>query len=362
MRNELAGKDSTNERRVALVMPTQFRCLLVEEGQTAETTAKSVQVFPVSRLDDQKALRESDAHVLIQVEFSSLNYKDALAASGHKGVIKKLPHVPGIDCAGTVFESNDPSIQVGDSVLVTGYDLGQGHWGGWSELVKVPADWVVPLPTDLTTREAMLLGTAGFTAAQCVDALLRNGMQPDDGEVVVTGATGGVGSIALRLLAKLGFSVVAVTGKTPRHSDLMELGAIRVVSREEIVSESQRPLLSASWAGGVDTVGGELLNSILRSTQYGGTVTACGLVAGEELNMTVYPFLLRGINLCGIASAECPRDHRLKIWGNLADKWKLDNLEHAKFCTEVALAELPNKVQDILAGHIIGRTLVRPNI
>ena len=297
--------------------------------------------------------------VTIAVEYSSLNFKDAMACQGHRGIIGSLPHVPGIDAAGVVLESTSPDYQPGNRVLVTGYDLGQKHWGGWAQRIRVPATWVVPLPSGLSTREAMILGTAGFTAAQSVVALQRNGVLPEQGEVLVTGATGGVGSMGVKLLAHLGYQVVAVTGKLDQQDALRQAGATRVVSREEVSNDSTRPMLSAQWAGAIDTVGGQMLTSLLRGTQFGGCVTTCGLVAGAELNMTVYPFILRGISLCGVASAECPYPQRLAIWKRLSTDWKPRTLPH--MVTEVTLRELPEQVDRMQTGHSLGRVVVRLN-
>lgn len=332
------------------MIPPSFRCLLVDRSdEQSETTQLQIVDLPSEQLPP--------GEVTIRVAYSSLNYKDALAAQGHRGVIKSLPHVPGIDAAGTVIDSHDPRVSVGQSVIVTGYELGQTSWGGWSELIRVPADWVVPLPEGLSLREAMLLGTAGFTAAQAVLALERNEVTPQSGEIVVTGATGGVGSLALRLLAHLGYRVVAVSGKAERFSELLELGAGRVLPREALLESSGRPLLSAKWAGAVDTTGGGLLESLIRTTCYGGCVAACGLVAGAELKLTVYPFLLRGVSLCGVASADCPYAKRTRIWDLLAGPWKLTQLEG--WSTEIDLAGLPQAVVEICQGKIVGRVLVQ---
>ena len=205
--------------------------------------------------------------MLIRVAYSSLNYKDALATQGHPGVVRTFPHVPGIDCAGTVVESTSPDYRPGDEVLVTGYDLGAGHWGGFAEFVRVPAEWIVPLPAGLSLRDAMIYGTAGFTAAQCVTAIVERGIDPDRGPVVVTGATGGVGSLAVAILAKLGYEVAAVTGKAEHHDWLRRLGANTILGRDEVLDDSDRPLLRARWAAAVDTVGGKPLATILRSTR-----------------------------------------------------------------------------------------------
>lgn len=296
--------------------------------------------------------------VLIQVACSSLNYKDALACHAHVGIVQQLPHVPGIDCAGRVAESESPEYCPSDPVLVTGYELGAPRWGGFAEYVRVPAEWVVRLPPDWTPEHAMTLGTAGFTAAQCVQAIQQHGILPAAGEVVVTGATGGVGSIAVALLSRLGYSVAAVTGKPAYYDLLRELGAKRMLAREEVDDRSTRPMLESRWAAAVDTVGGHVLGTLLRSTKYRGCVAACGLVAGSEIPTTVYPFLLRGVTLCGIDSAKCPRDSRLEIWHRLATDWRLDNLE--PLVRQITLGEVPAAVEEMLAGKAVGRTLVRP--
>ncbi len=327
-----------------------IRCLVVDKRH-AETTM-NVLSLPAEQL--------GAGTVDIEVHWSSLNYKDALAATGHPGVVKQFPHVPGIDAAGSVLKCTDGTFHVGDLVLVTGYDLGQGHWGGWSERIRVPSAWVVSLPSALTERDAMVYGTAGFTAAQSVMAMERNGVMPESGEVVVTGATGGVGSLSLRILAHLGYQVIAVTGKMKLTEQLLELGAARVISRNDLLDETTRPLLNSRWAGGIDTVGGNLLTSVLRSTQYGGCVAACGLVAGAELNMTLYPFLLRGVTLCGIGSADCPHDKRLQIWDLLAGPWRPATLND--LVSEVSLAQLEIEVPRILSGRQAGRVLVNPRL
>jgi len=298
-----------------------------------------------------------EGEVLIRVAYSSLNYKDALAATGRPGVARKFPHVPGIDAAGEVAESTSPEFQKGQKVLVTGYDLGAGRWGGWSEYVRVPAEWVVPLPPGLSLVETMRLGTAGFTAALSVDALRRHEITPQSGEIVVTGATGGVGCLAVAMLAKLGYTVVAVTGKTDRHDWLKQLGAARVIGRGDVDVKGGNPLLKAVWSGAVDTVGGDVLTTILRSTHIGGCVTACGLVAGAELAMTVFPFILRGVTLCGIDSGWCKRERRLELWRLMAGEWKPDRL--AEISTEVQLKDVDEPVRRILAAGIVGRTVVR---
>ena len=297
-----------------------------------------------------------DGEVLIEVHWSSLNYKDALAAQGHPGVARHLPHVPGIDAAGIVVESQVPEFAPGQSVIVTGYELGAAHWGGWSQYIRVPSAWVVPLPEPLRLEEAMIYGTAGFTAAQCVRQLERNQITPDEGPVVVTGATGGVGCLAVAILSKLGYHVTASTGKSDAESWLRDLGARDVISREEVCSESNRPLLAARWAGAVDTVGGVTLETLLRETQPFGCVTACGLVGGTELQTTVHPFILRGVILSGISSSLCPDGPRREIWKKLAGPWRLTNLE--RITRTATLIEIGAEVERILKGSIRGRVVV----
>jgi putative YhdH/YhfP family quinone oxidoreductase len=296
--------------------------------------------------------------VIIRVAYSSLNYKDALASQGHPGVVSQLPHVPGIDCAGTVEESSSPQYKPGDKVIITGYELGSGHWGGYSEFVRVPAEWIVPLPAGLTLRETMIYGTAGFTAAQCVAAIVARGIEPTRGPVAVTGSTGGVGSIAVAILAKLGYEVEAVTGKTEHHDWLRKLGAHTILGRENIADDTDCPLLRARWAAAVDTVGGKPLATILRSTQHRGCVSACGLVAGTELHTTVYPFILRGVMLAGIDSANCPRPERLQMWQKLSGPWHISQLDF--LADEITFDELPDRIEKILVGQSVGRTIVVP--
>ena len=298
-----------------------------------------------------------EGDLLIRVNYSSLNYKDALSATGHPGVTKKFPHVPGIDAAGTVVASKVPQFPTDAKVIITSCDLGVNTWGGFAEYIRVPAAWVIPLPDGMTLKESMIFGTAGFTAALCIDALEKNNITPEDGEVLVTGATGGVGSIAVAILAKLGYSVVAVTGKQSQHEYLKSLGAGLVISREEINDNSGKPLLKERWAGAVDTVGGNTLATMIKSSKYGGCVTACGLVGGADLITTVYPFILRGVKLIGIDSVKCPIATRLEVWKKLAFDWKPLQLE--EMATTVNLEQLPDKIKAILKGEIVGRVLVQ---
>jgi putative YhdH/YhfP family quinone oxidoreductase len=329
-------------------MADTFDCFYVEKDPAGQVQ-RGVKSLPLSALGTDE--------VLVRVQYSSLNYKDALAAGGHPGVVRSLPHVPGIDAAGVVEESSVSSVRPGDQVVITGYDLGAGHWGGWSQYVRVPAAWIVPLPAGLSLAETMILGTAGFTAAQCVLALVTNGIEPVAGEIVVTGATGGVGSLAVKLLGQLGYQVVAVSGKERLKDQLLAWGAKQVIGRDEVLNTSTKPLLSGRWAGAVDTVGGQTLTTLIRQTRDYGVVAACGLVGGAELPLTVHPFLLRGVILAGIASAALPQDRRLGIWEKLAGPWKIAGL--SELATEVPLAGLEAKIQQILKGEIVGRTIVK---
>lgn len=329
------------------MVPGAFRCFLVEKEDTGRIRRGVAMRSPHD-------LPSGD--VLIRVQYSSLNYKDALASQAHPGVVRKLPHVPGIDAAGVVVESTSPLWLPDQQVIVTGYELGAAQWGGWSEYVRVPADWVVPLPVGLTLKEAMILGTAGFTAAQSVQAIQLGGVAPADGEIVVTGATGGVGCLAVKLLAKLGYAVVAVTGKANLHARLVEWGASRAIAREDVLKDNSKPLLTGRWAGAVDTVGGQTLTTIIRETKNYGVVAACGLVGGIDLPLTVHPFILRGVTLAGIGSAALPYDRRLEIWRKLNDLWRLDGLE--SLATTINLDQLEEYIQRIQAGRIVGRTVV----
>lgn len=297
-----------------------------------------------------------DGDVLINVRYSSLNYKDALSATGNKGITKNYPHTPGIDAAGTVVESRSREFSPGGKVIVSGYDLGMNTPGGYGQYIRVPSSWVVKLPETLTMRESMAYGTAGFTAAQSVLKLIKNGISPDKGEVLVTGATGGVGSVAVTLLAGAGYSVTAVTGKSDAKEFLMELGAKEVIMRDEADDRSGKPILKGRWAGVVDTVGGNILSSAIKATQYGGIVTCCGLVASSELITSVFPFIIRGVTLAGIDSQTCPMEQRLDIWKRLAGEWKSDHIN--RLTTECSLDELDKEIDVILRGGQRGRVVV----
>jgi acrylyl-CoA reductase (NADPH) len=329
-------------------MSQTFRCLVVRKSADG-AFQRGIEELPAAELPA--------GEVLLRVEWSSLNYKDALSATGHPGVSKTFPHVPGIDAAGTIAESSDPRFQPGDKAIVTGFDFGAGRWGGYAELARVPADWVVPLPSGLPPREAMIYGTAGFTAGMSLEALEGHDVRPAAGPIVVTGASGGVGTIAVALLAKTGYEVEAATGKPSAHELLGRLGAKRVLGREDVRDTSSRPLLAARWAGAIDTVGGEILATVIRSTKNGGCVTACGLTAGADLPLTVYPFILRGVQLIGIESGCYPRAKRIALWQKLAGPWRPDNLD--RFVSQtVGLEDLEPAIQAILKGQITGRVLV----
>ncbi|MDX1436564.1 MAG: YhdH/YhfP family quinone oxidoreductase [Anaerolineales bacterium] len=294
--------------------------------------------------------------LLIRVAYSSLNYKDALSATGVKGVTRSYPHTPGIDAAGAVEKSDSAEFSVGDEVIVIGYDLGMNTPGGFGQYIRIPADWAVRRPSGLSLAESMVLGTAGFTAAMSVERLLNHGLEAQGGPILVTGATGGVGSIAVALLAQLGYQVAAVTGKADRHEFLTSLGAAQVLDRQEVIDEQDRPLLSARWAGAVDTVGGEMLSSAIRATRQWGAVAACGNVASPRLDTTVFPFILRGVTLYGINSEQYPKIERARLWGRLAGEWKLPGLE--ALAREVPLNQLPDEIDLILKGGQVGRVLV----
>jgi putative YhdH/YhfP family quinone oxidoreductase len=312
----------------------------------------------VTRVAEQALTALAPGEVRIRVAWSSLNYKDALAASGSPAVIRQFPAVPGIDAAGEVLESRSPRFSPGDEVLATSYDLGVTRPGGWAEVLDAPADWIVPLPPGLTPREAMLLGTAGLTAGLCVAALLAHEVAPDQGDVLVTGASGGVGSLALRLLAQLGFRVMASSGKKSLHETLLRWGAAEVLTRDGVRDESEKPLLAARWAGVVDCVGGRTLATAIRQTRPGGCIAACGLTGGPELPLTVMPFILRGVTLAGIDSAYCPYERRARIWKLLASDWKLAALD--EHVTEARLEDLDSLVAKMLHGQSSGRVIVQP--
>lgn len=295
--------------------------------------------------------------LLIEVQYSSLNYKDAMSAHGNPGVTRQFPHTPGIDAAGIVLESSDPAFPPGAPVIVIGFDLGMNTAGGFAQRIRVPAAWAVPLPDGLSLLHSMLLGTAGFTAALAIDKLLQFGLTKDRGPVLVTGATGGVGSVAVTLLAQLGFETVAVTGKAEQVDFLKGLGAARVLGREALTEGAEKPLLKEQYAGIVDTVGGEMLWNGVKSLRYGSSLAACGLVASAQIPATVLPFLLRHVNLLGIDSVQLPLAEKARIWQRLAGEWQLaDRL--APLRVDLTLATLSDAIDRIYAGAMVGRGLV----
>ena len=331
-----------------MTLPSEFKALVVTETEEKQFT----RTVERKKIDD---LPEGD--VVVQVIYSSLNYKDALSATGNRGVTRKYPHTPGIDAAGIVADSTTDAFKPGDNVIVTSYDLGMNTAGGFGQYIRVPAGWVVPMPQGLSTPEAMIYGTAGFTAALSIWYLVESGVAPDDGDVLVSGATGGVGSIAVSILAKLGYTVTAVNGVVDEADYLREIGAKKIISIDEASDTSGRPLLKGLWAGSIDTVGGDILATTIKSTNLGGTVTCCGNVASPELPINVYPFILRGVRLIGIDSQNCPMPIRQKIWQKIGSAWKIDWLK--TITTEASFAELNDKIDLMLQGKHVGRTIIK---
>ncbi|MED5241314.1 MAG: oxidoreductase [SAR324 cluster bacterium] len=326
---------------------TFFRALVVTKNDdktfTREITERKISDLP-------------EGDVLIRVRYSSLNFKDGLSCIGNPGVTRNYPHTPGIDASGEVAESSDSRFKVGDFVIVTGYTLGMDTSGGFGQYIRVPADWIEPLPEGLTVKEAAIYGVAGFTAALSVDALQKHGISSGDGEIVVTGSTGGVGSVSVALLSHLGFNVVASTGKKEESEFLSDIGASKIISREEINDESKKLLLSERWAGAIDSVGGNTLATLLKAVKRGGAIAATGLVASSELSTTVFPFILRGVSLLGIDSGFTPIKLRKEIWGKLADEWKFPQLQ--KLTIDCTLDRLDPEIDKILAGGQRGRVVI----
>ena len=326
---------------------TNFKAFWVEK--TDDGVAHSV----IERSTDDLP----EGELLVKVAYSSLNYKDAMSAKGLPGVTRNYPHTPGIDAAGVIVESTDSGFAEGDEVIVIGYDLGMNTAGGYGQYIRVPANWAVKMPAGLDVREAMIIGTAGFTAALCVDKIEQMGAQPSDGPVVVTGATGGVGSVAVALLAKLGYDVVASSGKAEKDDYLKSLGAGSVISRADLSEENKRPMAAETWAHGIDTVGGEILSNVIKGLKYGGSVAICGLVASPAFSTTVLPFILRNVNVLGVDSVELPLAKKQEIWHRLATDLKLDTLD--KMTNEVTLDGLSDVIDSIIQGGVSGRTLVK---
>ncbi len=294
--------------------------------------------------------------VLIKVECSSLNFKDALSFSGNKGVTKQYPHTPGIDAAGKVVSCSSGGFIEGQSVLVIGYDLGMNTSGGFGEYISAPKEWVMPMPTDMQAKQAMAWGTAGFTAALCIDKLIMAGVKPDQGPVLVSGASGGVGSVAIMLLCKLGFDVHALTAKTADRNFFKRLGASKVVERAGFLDQAKRPLLKPAYAAAIDVAGGEVLATLLKVIKPGGSVACCGLVASVELNTTVLPFILRGVNLLGVDSVELPLHVKKSMWEKMSKEWALPVL--LEQCQIIQKQQLADSLQLLLDGTVKGRFIL----
>lgn len=325
-----------------------YKALVIEEKNkqfTRSIKTKSIEDLPSGDL-------------LIKVHYSSLNYKDALSAIGNKGVTQNYPHTPGIDAVGTIVHSETPKFIQNETVIVTSYDLGMNTFGGFGQFIRVPSDWAIKLPNGLSMKEAMILGTAGLTAAMCVYRLSEL-VKPKQGKIAVSGATGGVGSLSIAILAKLGYSISAISGKEYEHDFLKQLGASEIILRKEFENENTRPMLKGQYAGGIDTVGGTILDNMIKSTQEMGVVTCCGNVSSPKLNLTVFPFILRGISLIGIDSQNYLMKHREIIWNKLAKEWKPDKLMDV--FTEISLNELNNYIDLMLEGKLKGRTILNLN-
>ncbi|WP_434036754.1 YhdH/YhfP family quinone oxidoreductase [Formosa sp. 4Alg 33] len=323
-----------------------FKAFRVEEvDSTFKTSIKDMAVSPLN-----------EDEIRVKVHYSSLNYKDALSASGNKGVTRHFPHTPGIDAVGIIEESSSDAWQIGDQVIVTSYDLGMNTDGGFAEHITVPAHWAVKLPETLTMKDAMIYGTAGLTAGMSVLRLTQL-VKPEDGKVVVSGATGGVGALSVAILNKLGYTVVAITGKESESDFLKAQGASEILLRNDIENFDKKPLLKPLFAGGIDTVGGVILENIIKATQSMGAVTSCGNVASPKLDLTVFPFILRGVTLIGIDSQNYPMNYRTEVWNNLASDWKISQLED--IATEITLKQVDEKIQLMLKGQLKGRTVIK---
>jgi acrylyl-CoA reductase (NADPH) len=295
--------------------------------------------------------------IVIKVTYSSLNYKDALSSVGNPGVTRNFPHITGIDVAGTVYESTSSIFKVGERVLVTGYDMGMNTNGGHAEFVKIPASWVARIPDAITDKEIMTFGTAGLTAALSVNELMDNGIRPESGSILVTGATGGVGSIAVSILSKIGFNIVAISGKEEKVDYLKRIGAQEVILRDTFNEEAKKPMMGEKYAGVIDTVGGEVLANALKYIKYDGIATCCGLTSSHELNTNVFPFILRGVRLIGIDSVECKLEKKQAAWEKIASKWKIDTL--SSITNEITLNEVKDAYALLLDGKAVGRYVVR---
>ena len=297
-----------------------------------------------------------DNDTLINVKFSSLNYKDALSASGNKGVTRNFPHTPGIDAAGIIEETSSKKFKKGDEVIVTGYDMGMNTFGGFGEFIKVPEEWIIKKPNNLSLSESMAFGTAGLTAGLCLRKLLQHGLNPDDGKVFVSGVTGGVGIISLMLFSKLGFEVTAITGKMNEKHLLIDLGANEVIDRNDLDVDLASPLQKPIYSGGIDAVGGKILSNLICSTSQRAAIACCGMVGGLSLDTSIFPFILRGLSLFGIDSAESLLEVKEEVWKSFSSDWKLDNIDQN--IKNISLDELPTEIEKILKGKQIGRVRI----
>ena len=322
-----------------------YKALIVEEPEKNKF---------IRQIKDANINHLPDGDVLIRVNYSSLNYKDALSATGNRGVTRQYPHTPGIDAAGVVEQSRVKAVKKGEKVIVTSYDLGMNTAGGFGQYIRVPEAWVVKLPEGLSLKQSMILGTAGLTAGMSIFKLTQT-IRPEHGDILVTGATGGVGSLAAGILSHLGYSVTAVSGKTDTTL-LNKLGVKNIIARNVFLENTKPPILKAQWAGVIDTVGGDILATAIKSTKPDGVVTCCGNVASPDLPINVFPFILRGISLLGIDSQNCPMKLRSKVWEKLSTDWKFDMLESSY--DEISLDQLNDKIERILNGKLTGRTLV----
>ena len=324
----------------------EYNALVTTEDN--KSFINSIEKMDISNLPDNDTL--------IKVKFSSLNYKDALSASGNKGVTRNYPHTPGIDAAGIIEETTSKNFQVGDEVIITGYDMGMNTFGGFGEYIRVPQEWIVKKPDNLSLSESMAFGTAGLTAGLCLRKLLLHGLKPDDGEVFVSGVTGGVGIISLMLFSKLGFDVTAITGKMDQEKLLKDLGAKTVLDRNDLDSDLISPLQKPIYAGGIDAVGGKILSNLICSTSQRAAIACCGMVGGLSLDTSIFPFILRGLSLFGIDSAESLLETKEEVWNNFATSWKLENIDEN--IKDISLNELPSEIDKILEGKQIGRVRI----
>ena len=324
----------------------KYKALVTIEDN--KTFNNSVQVKSLDFLPDN--------NTLIKVKYSSLNYKDALSASGNKGVTRSYPHTPGIDAAGIIEETSSKKFKKGDEVIVTGYDMGMNTFGGFGEFIKVPEEWIIKKPSNLSLSESMAFGTAGLTAGLCLRKLLQHGLKPDDGKVFVSGVTGGVGIISLMLFSKLGFEVTAITGKMNEKDFLIDLGANEVIDRNDLDVDLVSPLQKPIYSGGIDAVGGKILSNLICSTSQRAAIACCGMVGGLSLDTSIFPFILRGLSLFGIDSAESLLEVKEEVWKSFSSDWKLENIDQN--IKNISLDELPTEIEKILKGKQIGRVRV----